>query len=483
MTTTEIVLLVLAYALMLFTVIRIIFDTVNATKAWSYIILTIFIPVVGSIVYFSLGINYRKRRMYNKKLISDEKTLNALRKDIDESALRLLQQHHQEVGNFAGLARLLVRDSLSFLSLNHVMLLNNGEEKFPAVIEALEQAQHSIHLQYYIYDNDRIGNQIKDILIRKAKEGVKVRFIYDDFGSNGLKKRFIRQLTEAGVEVYPFYKIYFVFLASRLNYRNHRKLLIIDGRRAFTGGINVSDKYINDNDPPKLFWRDAHILVEGPAVLNLQYHFLTDWNFCSGQKLTPTRALFPVPMRGPDFTMLTQIAVSGPDFPRPDIMLSYFTAFANAEKRVYITTPYFIPNNTIYDAIKKAALSGCDVRLLVPGISDSKWVNAASQSYYEALLDCGARIYLYRKGFVHAKTIIVDDNLSMVGSANIDFRSFDLNFELNTIIYDHQFNTRMTEVFFRDLEDAEEIDREAWLLRSRSRQAFEKLARLLSPLL
>ncbi|WEK37708.1 MAG: cardiolipin synthase [Candidatus Pseudobacter hemicellulosilyticus] len=481
--TTEIVLLVLAYALMLFTVIRIIFDTVNATKAWSYIILTIFIPVVGSIVYFSLGINYRKRRMYNKKLITDEKTLDALRKDIDESALRLLQTHHADVGNFAGLARLLIRDSLSFLSLNHVTLLTNGEEKFPAVINALEEAQDSIHLQYYIFENDQIGNRIKDILIRKAKEGVKVRFIYDDFGSNGLKKKFIRQLTSAGVEVFPFYKIYFVFLASRLNYRNHRKLIIIDGRKAFTGGINVSDRYINQEDKQQVFWRDAHILVEGPAVLNLQYHFLTDWNFSSGQQLTPDRTLFPVPMRGPDFTMLTQIAVSGPDFPRPDIMLSYFTAIANADRKVYITTPYFIPNNTINDAIKKAALSGCDVRLLVPGYSDSIWVNAASQSYYEALLDCGAKVYLYRKGFVHAKTIIVDDTLSMVGSANIDFRSFDLNFELNTIVYDHQFNAQLTEVFLRDLEDADEIDRNEWRNRSNRRQAFEKVARLLSPLL
>ena len=480
---TEILLIVLVYAIMIFTVIRIIFDTVNATKALGYLLLTITVPVLGSIVYFSLGVNYRKRKIYNKKLIKDEKFMEALRKDIDDAALRLLQQHHDDVANFAGLAKLLIRDSLSFLSLNHITLLTNGENKFPEVIKALEAAQHTIHIQYYIYDNDQIGNQIKDIMIRKAREGVKVRFIYDDFGSNGLKRKFIRQLEEAGVEVFPFYKVYLVILASRLNYRNHRKVIIIDGRLAFTGGINVSDKYINTPGDNKLYWRDSSVRIEGPAVLNLQYHFLADWNFCSDQTLEPNRELFPVPHRLPNFTMLTQIAVSGPDFKRPDIMLSYFTAIANASKRIYITTPYFIPNNTINDAIIKAALSGCDVRILVPGESDSKLVNAASQSYYETLLDCGVKIYLYRKGFVHAKTIVVDETLSMVGSANLDFRSFDLNFELNTIIYDQEFCNGMTETFLKDIEQADEIHLEQWLERGAMRQLFEKTARLLSPLL
>lgn len=480
---TEIILLVCVYALMIFTMIRIIFDTVNVSKALGYLLLTIVLPVAGSIVYFSLGVNYRKRKIYNKKLITDEYLLQALRKDIDESALRLLQSHHDDVGNFAGLARLLIKDSLSFLSLNHIKLLLNGENKFPDVIKALEAAKSTIHIQYYIYDNDEIGNRIKSILMRKAKEGVKVRFIYDDFGSNGLKKRWVRELEQAGVEIYPFYKIYFVFLASRLNYRNHRKLIIVDGQTGFTGGINVSDKYINGENNKKLYWRDTHVMIEGPAVLNLQYHFLADWNFCSDQNLTPDNEIFPVPIRRPDFTMLTQIAVSGPDYPRADVMLSYFTAIANAEEKVYITTPYFIPNNSIYDAIKKAALSGCDVRLLVPGISDSKTVNYATQSYFEPLLECGVRIYLYQKGFVHSKTIVIDNTLSMVGSANIDFRSFDLNFELNTIIYDQAFGEKMTEVFLQDLEDAEEVNYTQWMQRSTGRQLLEKSARLLSPLL
>ena len=480
---TEVILFVCVYALMIFTMIRIIFDTVNVSKALGYLLLTIMLPVAGSIVYFSLGVNYRKRKIYNKKLITDEYLLQALRKDIDENALRLLQQHHDDVGSFAGLAKLLIRDSLSFLSLNHVKLLLNGENKFPEVIKALESAKHTIHIQYYIYDNDEIGNQIKSILMRKAQEGVKVRFIYDDFGSNGLKKKWVRELEHAGVEIYPFYKIYFVFLASRLNYRNHRKIIIIDGHTGFTGGINVSDKYINGSDPKKLYWRDSHVMIEGPAVLNLQYHFLADWNFCADQNLIPNQEIFPVPARRANYTTLTQIAVSGPDYPRADVMLSYFSAIANAQHKVYITTPYFIPNNSIYDAIKKAALSGCDVRLLVPGISDSRTVNAATQSYFEPLLECGVRIFLYQKGFVHAKTIVIDDTLSMVGSANIDFRSFDLNFELNTIFYDQAFGEKMTEVFLEDLKDAEEVILEQWLQRSTFRQLMEKIARLLSPLL
>jgi cardiolipin synthase len=288
-------------------------------------------------------------------------------------------------------------------------------------------------------------------------------------------------LKDAGVEVFPFQKILFYLLANRLNYRNHRKIIIIDGQTAFTGGINVSDKYINDKKT-RLYWRDTHLRIDGPGVFYLQYLFFTDWNFCCPKKTKPSGEHFAAHKNFPEET-LVQVVASGPDATQPAVLFSILQAINLAKKEILITTPYFIPGDTILDALKIAALSGIVVKLLVPGISDSKIVNAASRSYYGELLAAGVEVYLYEKGFVHAKTMVTDGSLSIVGTANMDMRSFELNFEVNVILYDEKISKKLRSTFFDDLKDAKKIDAKKWNLRPAYKQLPEKLARLFSPVM
>ena len=288
-------------------------------------------------------------------------------------------------------------------------------------------------------------------------------------------------MKEAGVEVYPFHKVHFYLLANRYNYRNHRKIIVVDGQTAFVGGINVSDKYIN-NKPGQLYWRDAHLRIDGPGVYYLQYLFISDWNFCCPKALKPEQLHF-VPNKVIKENTYVQIAASGPDSFQLSVLFSILQAIYLAKEEILITTPYFIPGDSIIEALRIAALSGLSVKLLVPGISDSKFVNAASKSHYNDLLQAGVEIYMYRKGFVHAKTLVTDGKLSIVGTANMDYRSFELNFEVNAIIYDRRFAEKMRKVFFDDLNDSQKIDPKRWYKRPAYRQFPEKIARLFSPIM
>ena len=319
------------------------------------------------------------------------------------------------------------------------------------------------------------------VFIEKAKEGVQVKFIYDDFGSPSIKKKIESRMKDAGVDVFPFSKVHFYLLANRINYRNHRKIVVIDGRTGFVGGINVSDKYIN-NGKQKLYWRDTHLRIDGPGVFYLQYIFMTDWNFCCGKKLDPEVAFFN---NCDDITegALVQIAGSGPDSAEPSIMFSVLEAISLAKEEILITTPYFIPGESILNALRIAALGGVTVKLLVPGKCDSRVVNAASKANYNPLLQAGVEIYLYNKGFVHAKTLVADSKLSIIGTANMDHRSFELNFEVNAIIYDEAFSKKLRKAFIEDIQYATRLDAERWYKRSLLTQFPEKLARLLSPTL
>ncbi|MEO6232339.1 MAG: cardiolipin synthase [Ferruginibacter sp.] len=473
----------LAYVLVLiFFILRIIYDTRSTTKTMAYILLVIFIPVAGFIFYSLFGINYWKIKLYDKKLKEDEKMLVRLKTEMEVYNAESMDPGELVLENNKELAEMLTKELRSPLTRrNKVKLLLNGEEKFPEVLEALQNAKNHIHIEYYIFEQDNIGEQIQNILIKKATEGVQVRFIYDDFGSPSIKKKTEERMRSAGIEIHPFHKVLFYLLANRLNYRNHRKIIVIDGHTAFTGGINVSDKYINDK-PGKLYWRDTHLRIDGPGVFYLQYLFLTDWNFCCGKELQPEKLHF-VSDSGHDQDVFAQVASSGPDSTQPSILFSLLQAIYLARKEILITTPYFIPGDSILEALRIAALSGLCVKLLVPGICDSKLVNAASKSYYNELLQAGVEVYLYNKGFVHAKTMVTDGMLSIIGTANMDFRSFELNFEVNVIVYDESFATEMRNVFFNDLESAEKIDPERWHKRSAIHQFPEKLARLFSPVL
>lgn len=465
---------------------RVIFDTQNTTKTLAYLLLVVFLPIVGIIFYFSFGVNYRIRKIYDKKLLRNEQLQNNLEVELISYSKGVLKEGDETIQESKKLVNLILKENLSPLTNNNdIKLLINGESKFPEVIECLKQAKEHIHIEYYIFEDDKIGNQIFEILIEKAKSGLKIRFIYDDFGSRSIRNKQIKRLKNAGVEIYPFYKIKLIALANRMNYRNHRKIIVIDGHTSFVGGINVSDRYINKEEfKNKLYWRDTHLKIYGPATWYLQYLFLCDWNFCANDNVAFDPNLFPNNESiKSNQDKHVQITASGPDSDVPTILFALLQAVNLAEKEVLITTPYFIPSNSIMDAILISAKSGVNVKLIVPGISDSKLVNAAASSYYTSLLKSGVEIYRYNKGFIHAKTMVIDDEIAIVGTANMDVRSFDLNFEVNAIVYDEEIANQLRTTFYNDILDATKINLDEWEKRSVFQKFMEKLARLFSPML
>jgi cardiolipin synthase len=472
------------FILLILVCIRIILDTRSSSKTLAYLLLAIFFPIGGMIFYFIFGINYHKRQIYSKKLVEDEEQLKKLNRQTISLSARNLKRNALEVGHGHSLVSLLMNDSLSPLtSGNAVKLLINGEQKFPEMIGVLENARHHIHMEYYIYDDDRIGNTIKDLLIRKAAEGVKVRVIYDDYGSRSIRKKLVDELRNGGVEAYPFNRVRLLFFANRINYRNHRKIVIVDGDIGFVGGINIADRYVNDSTATgRLYWRDTHLRIDGPGIFFLQHLFLCDWNFCSDQALQSEPAYFHAkPLK--DSNISLQIAASGPDSPASTIKLSFLKAINLAKREILLSTPYLIPGGSIMDALKVAALGGAKVKILVPGISDSPLVNAAAWSNYGELLKSGVEIFGYHKGFIHAKSMVIDGDISILGTANLDHRSFELNFEVNAIIYGAELAEQVKKSFTEDLHFAQRISYEDWKSRPAYIKLRERTARLLSPLL
>lgn len=475
---------IIYFTILVLVCLRIVFDTRSSSKTLAYLLLAIFFPFGGMAFYFVFGVNYRKRILYTKKLILDEVQLKELNRKTITLSARNLKKNAEEVGAGDSLVSLLMNDGLSPLtSGNQVKLLINGEQKFPEVMSVLKEAKNHIHLEYYIYEDDHIGNAIKDLLIQKASEGIKVRMIYDDFGSRSIRRKLVGELREGGVEAYPFNRVRLLYLANRINYRNHRKIIIVDGRTGFVGGINISDRYINKvQESGKNYWRDTHLRIDGPGLMILQHLFLCDWNFSSGQKLEHEKIFFQAnPVKGSNVSV--QIAASGPDSPASTIKLSFLKAINLARHEILLTTPYLIPGGSIMDALKVAALGGVKLKILVPGVSDSMLVNAAAWSNYGELLKTGVIIYTYNKGFIHAKSMVVDGNISIIGTANMDHRSFDLNFEVNAIVYGSEFGDQVRNTFYEDLHHASRLSYGKWKSRSIFYRFGERFARLLSPLL
>lgn len=482
-TLLQLLALVLLYTLSALAGFKVITQTTQPAKALGYLMLLFFLPGIGLLIYLLIGENRRINKIYDRKLFRDIRRYEQIKDRIHRKSRENFRNHEPLLSQYGKVIRMLLKDTLSPLTLhNEVRILVNGEEKFPALIAAMKAARHHIHLEYYIFEDGVIGDEIKAILTEKARAGVEVRFVYDDFGSKDVNKKCIKELRSAGVQLFPFYRVR--FFANRLNYRNHRKIVIIDGSVAFVGGINISDRY--DNDLPKkrgrkLYWRDTHLEIKGSAVYTLQYLFLSDWSFACGQDVTFHDSFFPA-LSVKKHT-LVQVASSGPDSIVPSIMMANISVIHDAREYLYITTPYFIPNESVYDAIRTAALGGIDVRMLVPYRSDSWLVNKAATAYYESLLDSGVKIYRYKKGFMHAKTLVADDSLAMVGSANMDNRSFELNFETNALVYDPDVARQLKAQFLADLHHSDLLDAARWKARPRINRFQESVARLLSGIL
>lgn len=475
--------LITVYLLIIVAVAIFIVNNTSPLKALAYLFLLLTFPIVGVIIYLSFGVNHRIYKLYNKKLEVDKRVFFDIKEQLKKYTEKTLDEAKENLEHFYGLTKFIHQANV-LTANNKATLFFNGETKFPEVIKALEKAKNHIHIEYYVYENDTIGKQIGEVLKVKAKEGVKVRFIYDDFGSKSIRKSFVKSLIDSGVEAYPFYKIKWLYFANRINYRNHRKIIVVDGEVGFVGGINVSDRYINPNNF-KFYWRDTHLKIEGLAVLNLQRIFIADWNFCAQQNIIVTEELFPVETQKniEDSDQLVQIIASGPDSDHPDIMYAMIQAILLAKKEILITTPYFVPSSSFIDALKIARLTGVTVKLLVPGMSDSKIVNAVSNSYYNDLLEIGVEVYKYQKGFVHAKTIVFDELVATVGTSNLDQRSFDLNFEINAFVYDAELAKELKEAFLNDIKDSKKIELKEWNERSILIRFTEKLVRLISPIL
>jgi len=478
------ILIVVYILLTLFTVILILLDTQSSAKSLAYLLLVLVLPVIGAVIYFSFGLNLRHLSSKNKMIINEEELDAVVQKHVFSDTNTSPVFDTQKIENFSSLTEFLKGLIHAPLCESTFSLLINGEEKFPEVLRVLETAKHFIHMEYYAWENDIRGNQIKDVLLRKVKEGVKVRVLYDDYASRKIKPNIVKELKSGGVSIFPRIKVKFVMLANRVNHRDHRKIIIVDGLTGFVGGINVSDRYDNSIDTG-LYWRDTHVKIVGPLVNSLQRHFIVSWNSSQPEKLMFTTELFPdkETENAPGVKAMGQVVAGGPVYPNSNIMLTYFKIFNSAKEKIYITNPYFIPNDSILDALKQAAISGVDVRLIMPFKSDSAIVGAAAKFYYPQLVRAGVKIYLYKKGFVHAKTLVADSCLSVIGTANMDIRSFDLNFEIMSLIYSQQFGEQFEKVFIDDLKECMEVTNKIVSSTSLVKRLFYSIAHLISSFL
>lgn len=400
-------------------------------------------------------------------------------KDNFESKTNSIDDFGDFLDKKAKLISLLNNSENSKLTINNsIQIIKNGDEKFNLAFKDIKAAEHHIHLEYFIINDDKIGTQLIDLLCQKAKEGIDVKVVIDDVGSN-MSKKTKQRLKDSGVELQLFMPVLFSNYTGKMNYRNHRKIIIIDGKIGYVGGINISDDYVNSIN--ENYFRDTHTRLEGEVVKQLQILFLTTWDFVTEDNIEISKHYFPKTENRGEVPI--QIAASGPDTNWPNIKDAMFTAITNAANCIYVTTPYFIPDDEVIKAFQIAARSNIDVKLLVPKKSDS-WISEyATNSFLERLLEAGVEIFQYTKGFIHAKTMVVDDSFSTIGTANMDYRSFNINFEVNALIYHKKTNETLKNIFFEDLKDAKKLDIENWKNRGKRTKAIEAIANLMAPLL
>jgi cardiolipin synthase len=463
-------------------IITILSENRNPSKSLAYILVIVFLPLVGLLVYYFVGKKpvFRKPVFDKKRLIDRQKMAQyyeQLRPQM-EDRLQLLES---EIGDMAFPFRYLYNQGQSLISTgNSVTLLNNGEEKFPALFAALENACSHIHLEYYIFSSDDVGNRLTDILVNKKKEGVEVRLITDDVGSNNMKK-LPKKFKEAGIQFLKTLPVAFSSLANS-NYRNHRKIVVIDGTIGFIGGINIDERYWN-NGKHALYWRDTSVCIKGPAVHLLQVQFFLSWFFSGGMDDFGDRSFYfktPVEKKG---NAIVGIGASGPSSEVPYIMEAIILAISQAKRTIQITSPYFIPTDQLTAALVIAAANGIKVELILPAKPDSFIVQHASFSFIKPLLQRGVHIYLYENGFIHSKTISIDSSLAFVGTVNMDTRSFYINFEITSIIHEPKLCMEMENSFEKDKQSSHLVTLEQWQNRTLLHKGLDSICRLLAALL
>lgn len=472
MSSVLMLILEIVYVLTIISVIIVVIsENKNPIKTLSWVMMLIFLPFIGLIWYLVFGQDFTKKQVITKRMYEKLK-----RRPLDEIGTLEEPVYPEEHVNLIRLLKNI--DNTPLLGGNKVKFYTHAKEKFDDLLRDIKAAKHHIHIEYYIFSDDHIGRLLQSALIAKALQGVEIRIIYDGFGSRKTKKLFFEEMRKAGIEAEPFLKLALPRITSRLNYRNHRKIVVIDGKIGYVGGMNIADRYIEGCLWGQ--WRDTHVRIEGKGVQGLQSVFLIGWHFVSHTLIT-SRKYFPeLPASGK--TMM-QTANSGPLRHEREIFHGVLQAIYDAQKSIFIQTPYFIPPDSMAEALKAAAIRGVDVRLMVPAKSDVRFVQLASKSFFKDMMQSGIKVYMYENGFLHSKMMIFDDSLTLIGSINFDFRSFEHNFEVESFIYDTEVAERAIAIFIEDQRDSQIISFRNWSKRSIKVRFFESLMRLFAPLL
>jgi len=456
------------------------FERRKPTATLSWLLVMLFLPGLGFVLYLFLGQDLRKERLFYIKE-GEERELYPLVQQQDEFLHNnQLVFNNKRINEFKNLIHLHLTNQALFTQDNSVEIFENGKSLFRDIMASLERAEKYIHLQYYIIRSDSLGHAILDLLVQKARAGVEIKLLYDGMGCMHLPRNFFRPLIEAGGKTASFFPPLLPYINLRINYRNHRKICLIDGEEGFVGGFNIGNEYLGISKEYG-FWRDTHIRIKGSALDELELRFLLDWRYASHDNFIADAKYFP--NRAEQGQTGIQIVSSGPDSKWSSIKNGYLKMISSARRNIYLQTPYFVPDDSILEALKIAALSGIEVCLIIPGKPDHFFVHWASLSYVGELLEAGVRCYTYNRGFIHSKLIVIDGLVSTVGTANLDIRSFDLNFEVNAFIYDEEVSQKFETAFINDLNDCTEITMENYLSRSVSVRVKEAFCRLLSPLL
>jgi cardiolipin synthase len=478
-----IILLLLAsyYIVTVYFLFRLLLENKNPLKTQSYLLLMVLLPFVGLLIYLFFGVNFRRKKMYSRKMFRDHKIIQNWIRNYEDLLSQSTENVREQLHEKAKLPYLFWRNNFSALSDNNkVTVLNNGEEKFPKLISALRSAKNHIHFEYYILEEDRIGTEIIELLCEKARQGITVRVIVDALGSNQLSRVIIRKMKEAGVHYREYNPVIFIPLANRVNYRDHRKIVVIDGCSCFVGGINIADRYLNDENS-KQYWRDIHCMIEGMAAYSLQILFLLNWFYVSKELLEPSSSLFPD--MGHHGDVVSSIVSSDPDSDHPNLMEAYFSMITSAREEILISTPYFIPNESILTALKTSAKGGVRVVLVLPEKTDSLFVHAASLTFLGELLRNDIEVYLYKKGMIHSKVMVIDEEVCTIGTANMDYRSFDNNAEVNAVFFDQGLASQIRRQFNTDLSESVRLDYLNWKMRPFKVRLVGSIGRVLAPLL
>lgn len=468
------IVLVIYVTLVIGAMVAVLLDNRQPVKTMAWLMVLMFVPIVGVILYFFFGQNVRKERLISQRSL-DKLTKNSMIGFVEQKDLKVPEMYES-------LVKLFVNQNMSLpFSNNKVEVYTCGRDFFDALLEQMRLARHHIHLQTYIMEDDTLGRKVAEVLMERARQGVEVRLIYDDVGCWRVPAAFFQQMKDAGVRVEAFMPVRFPAFTSKVNYRNHRKLCVIDGQVGFIGGMNIAERY--------LVWRDTHLQIRGSAAAGLQRAFLVDWYFVSRSLIT-NAVYYPSPetvlsaTTPEQMSTLAQVVTSSPISPWPEIMQGYVHILQTARKYVYMESPYFLPTEQVLFAMQTAAMAGVDVRLMVPLHSDAKLVRWASRSYMAETIASGVKVYVYKPVFNHSKLLVADDALCCCGSTNIDFRSFENNFEANIFFYGRDVALRLKQVFLEDQHQSVLINGLTDLAaRPFHKRLWESVVRLLSPLL